>query len=76
MIKRGTTIIGAENISLFRLITLKHALKLETLGMKKRGKSAYVIVKEEFNLKGNKQKVYEQLENIINIIKANNKEIE
>jgi hypothetical protein len=44
--------------------------------MKKRGKSAYVIVKEEFNLKGNKQKVYEQLENIINIIKANNKEIE
>ena len=43
--------------------------------MKKRGKSAYAIVKEEFNLKGNKQKVYEQLENIINIMKANNKEI-
>ena len=76
MIKRGTTITGSENISLFRLITLKHALKLETLGMKKRGKSAYAIVKEEFNLKGNKQKVYEQLENIINIMKANNKEIE
>jgi hypothetical protein len=63
--KRGTTIKGSENITLFRLITLKHALKLETLGMKKRGKSAYAIVKEEFNLKGNKQKVIEQLEIII-----------
>ena len=67
-------ITGWENISLFRLITLKHALKLETLGMKKKGKSAYAVVKEELNLKGSKQKVYEQLENIINIMKANDKE--
>ena len=64
-----------DDINRYRLKTLLSALKLETLGMKKRGKSAYAIVKEEFNLKGNKQKVYEQLEKIINIMKANNKEI-
>ena len=68
-------ITGSENINLYRLITLKHALKLETLGMKKRGKSAYAVVKKELNLKGSKQKVYEQLENIINIMKANDKEM-
>ena len=75
MIKRRITITGSENINLYRLITLKHALKLETLGMKKRGKSAYAVVKKELNLKGSKQKVYEQLENIINIMKANDKEM-
>ena len=68
-------ITGSENINLYRLITLKHALKLETLGMKKKGKSAYAVVKKELNLKGSKQKVYEQLENIINIMKANDKEM-
>ena len=68
-------ITGSENINLYRLITLKHALKLETLGMKKRGKSAYAVVKKELNLKGSKQKVYEQLENIINIMKANDNEM-
>jgi len=56
-----TTITGKENIDTFRMISLKGALKLEILGMKRRGQSAYAIVKLEYGLKGNKQKVYDQL---------------
>lgn len=47
-----------EQINAFRLLALKSMLKLETLGMKRGGKSAFSIVKHEFNLTGNKQKVY------------------
>ena len=63
-------ITGAENIDMFRLVVLKNALKLEMLGMKRRGRSTYSIVKEEFNLKGSKQKVYDQLVDIINNIRS------
>ena len=47
-----------EQINAFRLLALKSMLKLETLGMKRGGKSAFSIVKQEFGLTGNKQKVY------------------
>tara|TARA_R100000908_G_C3606585_1_gene58937 strand:- start:25 stop:159 length:135 start_codon:yes stop_codon:yes gene_type:complete len=40
-------------------------LKLEMLGMKRRGQSAYSIVKQETGLKGSKQKVYDQLTEIL-----------
>jgi hypothetical protein len=63
-------ITGAENIDMFRLVVLKNALKLEMLGMKRRGRSTYSIVKEEFGLKGSKQKVYDQLVEIINNIRS------
>ena len=49
-----------NNIDLYRLCTLKSALKLEILGMKRRGQSVYSIIKNEFGLKGNKQRVFEQ----------------
>ena len=52
-------ITGKENIDRYRLIVLKHGLKLELLGMQKRKPSCYSVIKEEFNLKGNKQKVYD-----------------
>ncbi|MDB4490239.1 hypothetical protein N9045_01845 [bacterium] len=51
-----------QEISNVRLVALKGALKMEVAGMKKRGRSAYAIVKEEFGFKGSKQKVLEQLE--------------
>ncbi len=54
-----------EQIAMFRLLSLKSALKLECLGMKRRGQSAYAIVKAELGLKGNKKSVLEQLEQII-----------
>ena len=54
-----------DNVELYRWQVLKQALKMEISGMKRRGKSAYSIIKEEFNLKGNKQKVLKQLEEIL-----------
>ena len=69
MTNRGVTITGTKNINMFRLLSLKHALKLEMLGMKRRGQSVYSIVKEELNLKGNKKTVYNQLDDIITKIK-------
>jgi DNA-directed RNA polymerase beta' subunit len=58
-----------ESIDRFRLVALKSALKLETLGMKRRGQSAYSIVKQELGLKGNKESVLKQLEAKIKEIK-------
>jgi hypothetical protein len=54
------THITGRNIDRFRLLVLKHGLMMEMLGMKKRRPSCYSVIKEEFNLKGNKQKVYDQ----------------
>lgn len=50
-----------EQIASFRLSMLCQALRLEMLGMKRRGRSVYSIVKDEFNLKGNRESVYLQL---------------
>ena len=46
-----------EAIDLFRMRALRGALKMEIFGMKRRGQSAYSIIKQEFGLKGNKQSV-------------------
>lgn len=54
-----------EEIALFRMKALRSALKLEILGMKRRGRSVYSIIKEEFGFKGSKQKVLQQLENAL-----------
>ena len=56
-----TTIDQPEQIAEFRLRTLHKMLKLEILGMTRRGQSAYSIIKQETDLKGSKQKVYDQL---------------
>ena len=53
---------SAEQINMFRMRALKGALKLEILGMRKKGRSAFSLVKEEYGFKGNKQKVLKQLE--------------
>ena len=59
-------ITGKENIAEFRLHTLHKMLKLEILGMTRRGQSAYAIIKQETGLKGSKQKVYDQLTEQLN----------
>jgi hypothetical protein len=56
---------SAEQIAMFRMKALRGALKLEILGMKRRGRSVYSIVKEEFGFKGGKAKVLKQLESKI-----------
>ena len=58
-------ITGKDNIELYRMITIKHALELEIAGLKRKGRSVYAIVKEEFNLKGSKQKVLDQFSSLI-----------
>ena len=50
---------------LFRMMTLLKGLELEIKGLKRRGRSAYSIVKEEFNLKGNRVKVRETFKEIV-----------
>jgi len=47
-----------------RIAVLVGALKLEVAGMKRRGRSVYAIVKDEFGLRGNKKRVLEQLQDI------------
>lgn len=59
------TVLTGNNIDRMRVYVLYHALGLEVKGMQRRGPSAYSIVKAEFNLKGSKQKVYEQLGTIL-----------
>jgi hypothetical protein len=54
-----------EQIDMFRFLSLRSALKLECLGMKRRGQSAYSIIKAEYGFKGNKKSVLEQMEQII-----------
>ena len=48
-------------IDYFKLSMLCHALRLEMLGMKRRGRSVYSIVKSELGLKGDRDSVYRQL---------------
>jgi len=49
-----------------RLLTLRTGLSLELQGLRmSRGRTCYSIIKNEFNLKGNKQKVYDQFTDIV-----------
>ena len=54
-----------ENINFIRMATLKSALKLEIAGLRRRGRSVYSIVKEEFGLRGNKRTVLADFEKLI-----------
>jgi uncharacterized protein (DUF2141 family) len=56
----GTIVTGAASINLVRMTALKGMLRLELVGMKRRGQSVYSIIKREYNFKGNKQKVFDQ----------------
>jgi len=59
------SVITGDNIDLFRMSILEKALKLELLGMKGRGRSAYSVIKSEYGLKGNRQSVYDQFREIV-----------
>ena len=56
-------------IELYRLLSLRAALRMEVAGLKGRGKSAYSIAKEELGVKGNKQKVLDQVNQMIQSMK-------
>ena len=59
------TLDTPEQIDMFRFLSLRSALKLECLGMKRGGQTAYSIVKAEYGFKGNKKSVLQQMEQII-----------
>ena len=60
-----------QKIELYRMHVLHKMLKLELVGIKmNRGgqPTAYSAIKREYNLKGNRQKVYDTMTEIINTI--------
>ena len=62
----GGMMITGDDIQEYRLIVLRSALKLEIKGIRmNRGRTAYSIIKEEFGLKGNRQRVLEQFEELL-----------
>jgi len=59
------SVITGPAIDRFRTYTLLCALKLELKGLKRSGRSAYSIIKTEYNLKGSRQSVHDQLQSIL-----------
>ena len=54
-----------DDINRYRLRTLRSALKLEILGLKRKGQSVYHMVRQEFGFVGNRRIVLEQLNTYI-----------
>jgi hypothetical protein len=55
-----SVITNPDHIAQMRILTLRQALRLEILGMKRGGKSAYAILKAE-GFKGTRQEIFDQL---------------
>jgi|TARA_Y100000289_G_C3852838_1_gene114446 hypothetical protein len=59
-----------EQIAAYRMRVLLKGLEAELRGMKLcRGRSCYSVIKEEYGIKGNKQKVYNQFKEIVGAYK-------
>jgi len=64
---------GKAQITIFRLLALKAALKLEILGMKRSTKpSAFIIAKRFLGIKGGRDKILAALETKIEELKNGN----
>ena len=60
--EKSAIISNKIDIDNFRILTLIQGLKLEMKGLKiSRGKSCYQIIKNEFGLKGSREKVYNHM---------------
>ena len=51
-----------EGIAAFRHLQVYYALKLELSGLRHSRGSIYALVKREYGFKGNKQRVFDQLD--------------
>ena len=59
----GPLIFTGDKIQGVRKLTMLKMLKLELKGMKRsRSPSAYMLIKNEFGLRGSRQRVYDQFE--------------
>jgi len=68
----------AENkyqIQLYSMLALRARLRLELVGLKGRGRTAYSLLKEELGIKGSKQKVLDSVNEIIQVMKEQKGEI-
>jgi len=55
-----SVITNSDQIAQFQILTLRQALRLEIMGMKKRGSSAYSTLKA-MGFKGTRQEIFDQL---------------
>lgn len=59
-------VFGEKQTRMYRLVTMKHALKIEKLGMRvSRGVNVTQMVKKEFGLKGSRDKIIAQFEALL-----------
>jgi len=59
-------VTGKIEINFLRMAMLVSGLKMELRGMRlARGRSCFAIIKQEYGLKGNKEKVLEQFEALV-----------
>ena len=68
----------AENkyqIQLYSMLVLRARLKLELVGLKGRGRTAYSLLKQELGIKGSRQKVLDKVNEIIQVMKEQKGEI-
>ena len=56
-------------IDLLKLLYLRRNLRLEVVGLKGRGRTAYSVLKQELSIKGNRQKVLDQVNQMIQSMK-------
>ena len=61
-----------NHIELYRMITQKQALKLELVGLKTRGRTAYSLIKEELGMKGSRENVLKQMNLLLDSMKKKN----
>jgi hypothetical protein len=54
-----------EDILLFRMLSQKASLELEIKGLRKKGRTMYSMIKQEYNLRGSRESVLEQFGNFI-----------
>jgi hypothetical protein len=59
-----------EGTAFAQLLARRGALRLEILGLRHSGGSVYALCKRAYNLKGSKQRVLEQVNAMIENIKA------
>ena len=64
-----------QQIELYQMLVLRQALKLEMMGLKmSKGKTAYSAIKKIFHLNGNRQKVLDTFNEIIDATKQPERE--
>jgi len=60
-------LLNETQIKMAQILTWRAALKLENLGLTRKGRSVYSIVRKHFNFNGNKEVVLTQLDKFIDL---------